>query len=579
MIKLLKKPVKKPSKPTLSKEEREKRNREKARERSFLRANRVILDRIGFTRITPVDGVHFEFEGLKSELDDIYVFENVVILAEYTRSSGENLGKHAKGKGGIHSKIAEDPVKFLEFFRAKSAGLDEWLKKTPYTLKQLRVRIIYGSNEAVEDHHKALFKKTKFMSLSERSYFNTLTRVIKFSARAEIFEFLGISPNEVGCGGVISTTTPEDDYQALLLPREQSHFPAGFRIVSFYIDPDALLKRCYVLRRNGWRDSLNLYQRLIIPAKIAGIRTHLREKERVFANNIVITLPEDVKVEDDSGKVLSDADISSPTTATLKLKQKGNSVGIIDGQHRIFAYYEDAVPDKKIDKFRLQQNLLATGIIYPPNLNDKEKEKFEAGLFLEINSTQASAGSDIIQAIWVLLDPFKPISVSRVVINRLAVTQPLAGRLARTSLDAGKIKTASIVAYGLQPLTKRSGKDSLFALWDDESAKSRFGKGKATEADLENYVDFCVTTISGFLSECKAALQPGKWKMVGNDDGILSVTAINGLIILMRKLIDDGKLKKIPSKLDLSDINDVDFKSYKSSQYADLATTLRSKVK
>lgn len=579
LAKPLKKPVKKLPKPKLSKEEQRKRTQEKARERAFLRAHRVIFDRLGFSRVMPVDGVHFEFEGLKSELDDIHVFENVVVLAEYTRSGGEGLGKHAKGKGGIHNKIAEDPVKFLEFFRTKSTGLDDWLKKTSYTLKQLEIRLLYASNDAVEDHHKALFKTSKFMSLAERSYFGTLTRVLKFSARPEIFEFLNISPNQVGQGGVIPTTTPEDDYKALLLPREQSHFPNGFRIVSFYIDPDALLKRCYVLRRNGWRDSLNLYQRMIIPAKISAIRTHLREKERVFANNIVVTLPADAKIEDTAGTVLSDKDISQPTPAVLKLKKRGNSVGIIDGQHRVFAYYADVVPDEKIDKYRMQQNLLATGIIYPAGMSDQEKERFEAGLFLEINSTQASAASDIIQAIWVLLDPFKPIAVSRVVVNRLAVAQPLGGILARSSLDAGRIKTASIVAYGLQPLTKRSGDDSLFSLWSDAAAKKRFLDGKATDTDLDAYVDFCVVTISGFLNECKSALTPGKWKLVGKDEGVLSVTTINGMIIFLRKLIGDGKLGGIPSKLDLSGIDKVNFKSYKSSQYADLATMLRSKVK
>lgn len=508
-----------------------------------------------------------------------FVFENVVILAEYTRSTGDNLGKHAKGKDGIHNKIAEDPIKFLEFFRKKSTGLNEWLEKSNYTAKQFEVRLLYGSNEALEDHHKALFNKTKFLSLAERSYFGTLTRVIKMSARPEVFEFLDILPNKVGSAGVVPTTMPEDDYEALLLPREQSHFPDGFRIVSFYIDPNALLQRSYVLRRNGWRDSLSLYQRLIIPAKITAIRAHLRDKERVFANNIVITLPADVKIENQNGEILSDKSISKPTPAKLKLKQRGNSVGIIDGQHRIFAYFKDTQPDEKIDKYRMQQNLLATGIIYPSGMSDSDKEKFEAGLFLEINSNQQSASSDIIQAIWVLLDPFKPISVSRVVVNRLAITPPLAGRMARTSLDAGKIKTASIVAYGLQPLTKRSGNDSLFSIWGDDDAKARFASSTATQTDLDAYIEFCVSSISGFLNECKSVLGAGKWKTVGNDEGILSVTAINGLIILLRKLIEDGKFKGLPSKLDISGIDEVDFKGYKSSQYADLAVKLRSKVK
>lgn len=73
-MKPTKKPVKKPPKPKLSKEQRAERRREFSRERAFLRAHRIIFDRVGFIRITPVDGIHFEFEGIKSELDDIFCF-------------------------------------------------------------------------------------------------------------------------------------------------------------------------------------------------------------------------------------------------------------------------------------------------------------------------------------------------------------------------------------------------------------------------------------------------------------------------------------------------------------------------
>lgn len=559
----------------LTPEQKQKR-REKAKERAFIRAHRMLFDRVGFKRLIPVDGIHFEYEGQKCELDDIFVFENIVVLAEYTQSAGSNLGKHAKGKDAVHNKIAEDPVKFLNFFRTLSVGLDGWLRRCGYTDNQLIVRLIYTSRTALEDHHKALFNHNVFMSDAERGYFSALTRSIRRSARFEIIEYLQIDPSEVGEGGVGNASVTSDDYNALLLPKEQSHFPSGFKIVSFYVDPDALLKRAYVLRRNGWRDSLGLYQRLIIPAKIKAIRAHLKEKKRVFANNIVVTLPHDTKIEALDGKTLPSATVK-PTPVKLSLKKLANTVGIIDGQHRVYSYYEDEEPDSQIDKYRLQQNLLATGIIYPATYTKKDREKFEAGLFLEINSTQNKAGSDIIQAIWVLLDPFRPVAVSRVVLNSLAETDPLGGYLARTTLDAGKIKTASIVSYGLMPLTKRSGSDSLFAMWKQSKAKARFESGKATDDDLEDYIEFCVATISSFMLECRKAMGSDRWKLV-KDGGVLSVTTVNGLIILLRKLIESGHVTDSTTWPDLSAISKVDFGSFKSSQYADLAETMRKKV-
>lgn len=567
-------------KKVLTPEQKAAQRKERARDRAFLNAHRKIFERAGFTRLQPVDGVHFTYHGLKSELDDIFVYENVVVLAEYTRSSSGNLGAHAKGKASIHNKITDDRTGFIDFFSDLSQGLGDWLKKNGYTNKQLVIRQLYGSIDSLEDHHQALFNQVSFMSRSERDYFSALTGSIKLSSRFEIFEYLNIDPGTVGLNGVVPPSAPFDSYESLILPEEQSHFPPGFRVVSFYVDPDALLRRCYVLRRNGWRDGLGLYQRLIIPGKISSIRNHLREKKRVFANNIVITLPTSTKFSESSGVALDSSAITKPHPAILEIPRKANSIGIVDGQHRVFSYYEDAEPDIDIDKFRLQQNLLATGIIYPPGMSPREREKFEAGLFLEINSTQASAGSDIIQAIWVLLDPFRPVAVARVVVNSLANTTPLKGHLARTSLDAGKIRTASIVAYGLQPLTKRSGSDSLFHIWTDLQAKERFQKASATEADLANYLNFCVAIISHFLNMVRMAIGDKMWKMSEKGGtGILSVTTINGFIILLRKLIDDGRFVDQSSVLDMTNLSSVDFGKYKSSQYADLAERMRKLVK
>jgi hypothetical protein len=55
-------------------------------------------------------------------------------------------------------------------------------------------------------------------------------------------------------------------------------------------------------------------------------------------------------------------------------------------QHRLFSYYKAREDDQTIAKLRHQQNLLVTGIIYPKGLNEKEAERFEAALFLSINS-------------------------------------------------------------------------------------------------------------------------------------------------------------------------------------------------
>jgi DGQHR domain-containing protein len=563
----------KAKKKPLTPEEKKKR----ARQRAFARQHRMIFERAGFKRIVGVDGKHFTFDGVKSELDDLYVFENVVVMLEYTISSGPTLATHVKGKAGSHNKIASKPYEFLEKLAELSTPVKEFLDLFPYSKNQAKFKLIYCSDEEVESHHQAFYNSTKFMPRPVRMYFYKLCYTLRKSARFELFDYLGIDPQAVGENGVFSSGAGSHRYHGSVLPPEHSNFPAGYRIASFYVDPEALLRRAYVLRRGGWKDSLNLYQRMIIPKKVNDIRRHLREQHRVFANNIVLTLPDDTEFRDGDDQIIDTSALSETTPAWVVIKDKPNSIGIVDGQHRVFSYFEDTQPDPLIDKYRKQQNLLATGIVYPSGMSKPRKERFEAGLFLEINSNQASARSDLKQAISLILDPFRPISVARTVVDRLAETAPLAGILEKSAYDVGRLRTTTIVTYGIQPLVKRSGDDSLFSVWNDPE-KDKIVSSKNAEV-LARYIDFCVDRISAFLAQARSEIGAAKWKIaVKGDSGVLTVTAVNSLVILMRKLIEGGYMPDGTTALSLAPLTTVGFSTFKSSQYAALATAMYDKV-
>ena len=105
---------------------------------------------------------------------------------------------------------------------------------------------------------------------------------------------------------------------------------------------------------------------------------------------------------------------------------------MVDGQHRTYAYFEDASDDQEIAKLRLRQNLLVTGIIYPEGTSSADREKFEARLFLEINANQTTAKSNLKQAIGLILDPFAPESIAARVLDTLdRGTGPLSGQAER----------------------------------------------------------------------------------------------------------------------------------------------------
>src|SRR3546814_11172532 len=99
-------------------------------------------------------------------------------------------------------------------------------------------------------------------------YFRSLADTVEKAARHELFNFLGVLPEEVGKNGAVPETGGESPYPGSLLPEAHSEFPAGYKLVSFYVTQKALLRRAYVLRRDGWMDSEGLYQRMIDKKKI-----------------------------------------------------------------------------------------------------------------------------------------------------------------------------------------------------------------------------------------------------------------------------------------------------------------------
>ena len=114
-------------------------------------------------------------------------------------------------------------------------------------------------------------------------------------------------------------------YIGSVLPEASSNFAAGYKVVSFYIDPLNLLERAYVLRRDGWRQSYTLYQRLLSKEKIDGIRRYLRQQKRVFVNNVIATLPSDTKILDGNNKVVDPQTIKK--TKQVKITVPRQTIG------------------------------------------------------------------------------------------------------------------------------------------------------------------------------------------------------------------------------------------------------------
>ena len=534
---------------------------------------RGIFTGSGFRRMSGIADKPFTFDGQQGDVDDIFIFENLVVVAEYTCTKSSEVGSHIKLKKILFDKILQNPNSFIEFISQKFAGCDVQFP-TKYHNSKIVVKIIYCSRFDFDVHYKSNVPGPKYFDYYAVRYFKDLVSAIKKSSRYELIQFLDVPLNSVGINGKINVSESSQDYPGLILPEAHSNFKDGHKVVTFYADPEALLRTAYVLRKDGWRESPTLYQRMFSKGKINSIRAYLKKEERVFVNNIIVTLPEDVKPLNPDKTTVHPSQLNDTAPVLIKLPDRANSIGVIDGQHRIFAYHETREDDVKIAKLRQQQNLLVTGIIFPEGVTAAEREHFEAKLFLEINNNQTKVSPSIRQAIEVVLEPFSVVSIAARVLNGLSKSGPLAGEIQQYYFDTNKLKTGSIVSWGLASLVKASGADSLFSIW---THPKKDGVSAATDTEaLNDYVLFCVDRINMVLAAIRKNLASERWTTERKVEGrVLSTVTVNGFLITIRLLIEKNIALTEP---DLSEafkgIGNFNFGVYRSSQYARMAETI-----
>lgn len=546
-----------------------------------------LMRELGFSAVK-TDRVEIEVGGRKGELDDLFVNENIIVLVEYT--IGKPDSAHILKKMPLFDNILADIPGFLGLAREYYPDLPKALKEI-YDDSHYQVRILYVPLHEASQETIAACPRITFLQGGLKKYFFALSKTIQRSARVEFFSYLKLSWNDIG-DGILSSSSQSHEYAGQLLPDSMSSFPSGFRVVSFYADPERLIPAAYVLRRDGWRDSSHLYQRVLVRGKIAKMRKYLIDQKRVFVNNLIVTLPAETALNEPSAKGANvpEKDLNKARPVTVSIPVGYSKIGIIDGQHRLFCYHEGQDPlETKIALLRKRQHLLVTGIIYPTGTKEKARLEFEAKLFLEINDTQTRARPALRQDIETIVRPFSGIAVARRVIAELAKHGPYANLFQLAYFDSpAKIKTSSIVSYGLRPLVKFDGEDSLFYAWKHKekdrlkAREKKNSKGSDYDSDvelLEEYVKFCVTSLNDFFLAAKLSYGPEHWDVeLEKPSALLRPTSINGLIACMRRAISHGmSLSHEAHKKRMSSFAQFKFETYKSSRWDALGEALFKK--
>jgi len=275
------------------------------------------------------------------------------------------------------------------------------------------------------------------------------------------------------------------------------------------------------------------------------MREYLASEGRVYVNNVIVSLPNTVRfVDKKSGNTVDPSGLTKNTYLQIELPREFNSVGLIDGQHRVFSYYEGSDQyEDTIALKRVKQQLLVTGVIFPQDSTDEERAKFEAKLFLEINDRQTRTKGDLRQAIQVIVNPYNSVAVAKAIVNRMSINGPLAGLLEAHYFGDGTIKTTSIVSYGLSHIVAFRAnvpQHSLYNLWN--SKRKTVLDSTDDLAAWNEYVGFCTDEINTFFEGFKIYMtKRNLWTTNKKMSKALVTTSINGLIYCLRLLVSNRK--------------------------------------
>ncbi len=318
-----------------------------------------------------------------------------------------------------------------------------------------------------------------------------------------------------------------------------------------------------------------LYQRLIKSYRIKNIREFVGTQKKAFINNIIVSLPSDVEFIDSEGNIVKINEESEFRSLKIRIKKEINSIGIIDGQHRVFAHYKAPKEEKyesEIAKIRTKLHLLVTGLIFPSNIATQEKRKAESELFLQINNNQRKVRPSLLQHIEALKEFDSPIGIANQILKRLNKRSPFLGLLQMSEFESSKIKTPSILKYGLKDILEISDiNETLYKYWENSNKYVLKDKKATNYNEIFNlYLDFCTTSITTYFSAVKSNFKDD-W-VLDKDKKLLTVTSIIALLIALKKsLLITGKVEDFEyynekfSKLS-TDFNKTNFK-YVSSQW------------
>lgn len=466
------------------------------------------------------------------EFDLCFVHENIIIVCETTIGQKDRF--HMLKKQEAASAVLKDNNTKLEFLNFLSMNFTEQFCLKKFDKNRWRIFFLYFSKNDTEisDEDKARYDKLIFVEQSVYNYFITMSKCIKKSFKYELFRYLELKVKDYGpISAGVGDPLPKRPI-SIIYPDTVTGLNNGVGVVSFMMSPNELIKTSYVLRKDNWEDTANLYQRLVTQKRIKNIRKFVLDNQRTFFNNVIVGLPDTVAFFKNENEKIDYSEIENYENCSMTITEDFNSVSIIDGQHRVYAYYENDKEDeneKLIKNLRNKHNLLVTGLIFPKDWSYYKKVQFQSEIFLEINKNSKNVDKDLLIHIESIKDPLSSLSISRNILKILNKSDPFKNKFQLSLVESANIKVASLMQFALGPLVNpKIESEGLYKYWVPKNGKQR--PNEINEEFLDEYIKFCAKVIQDYFKAIKCVYNK-EW-----DDPtsrILMILSINGFIIAL----------------------------------------------
>ena len=533
---------------------------------AFHRKIRKMFCDMGFSYVA-TQGNEFRLGSRRIEIDAAYIKDNIVLLCEDTVGRN-NSSDHVLKKQEAAEVIRSNKSGFLSWFVAQYPVAAQ--QKERFGASRIKIFSLYfskyHSNWSEEDVQR--YSCLKLIPMRVLEYFRWMTQCIKCSAIYEVYRYLGLRIRDIG---VINNQSQDSVFDApIVYPTQFIGGDERIRVVSFMISAGDMLRIAYVMRRDGWENSDAVYQRLIDKNKIKKIREFLCNNQTTFYNNIIAVLPDTVKVCAPGKSPQSIFTVSDETIWTqLSLPKDFNTVGIIDGQHRVYAYHEGGKQEERVSLLRSKLHLLVTGVVFPSSMEEFEKRKVQSKIFVNINGNAKPVDAGLLLHIRKMQSPLDDTSIAQDVIDSMSRRGLFENHFQESVLSPGKIRTASIVKFALRYLVaidRVEGKGSLINYWGGNVELL-----KREDVEMKrNYVAYCAKTLNEYFLAVRQAFCDD-WDWNGAETLLPSVVAINGFLLALSKVL----LKQAPQTREYYQSKfkklNIDFSKnkfeYRSSQY------------